>query len=322
VSEKKSNQNRARDWSHLPLIKNIAELAMIKPGLYQINIELLRPMKGQPRTVFEQDKLHELGQSIKSRGVLNPLHVVVIGSGGGIAAEIMGGERRWRAARANGLKTLPAIILATYESRIDFLCDAYVENNHREQYNVIDEAETLEQIMKGKNLKSQGELAKEVNRSVGFVNNTMQYLNLIPEIRKLVKAGTIPKGMARSICSKPAHLQKSFLTQILLATEKKGHPLTQLETSLLVRSLEKKLGVREKDIKPRRGHPRASLQVLLANRIFSLGKQLRDAINNVAKLSRAQLNEKATTFLTVRDELLDICSAAEKLASKINDNVT
>lgn len=154
----------------------------------------------QPRTVFDDDELDELTWSIRELGVLQPIIVRPRPGGGtdgsGPAYELVMGERRWRAARAAGLDTVPAIVRDTEDDAL--LRDALLENLHRSQLNPLEEAAAYQQLLDDFGC-TQEELAGRIGRSRPQISNTLRLLRLPPLVARRVAAGVLSAGHARAL---------------------------------------------------------------------------------------------------------------------------
>lgn len=159
----------------------------------QIPLDSIIPNTKQPRTVFDEDELTELSESIATVGVLQP---VVLRPAGNGKYELVMGERRWRASRLAGLKTVPALIRRTEDD--DLLRDALLENLHRAQLNPLEEAAAYQQMMEDFGC-SQAELARRIARSRPQIANTLRLLRLPAAVQNRVAAGVLSAGHARAL---------------------------------------------------------------------------------------------------------------------------
>ncbi len=184
-------------------------------------VEKIRPNRRQPRKRFDESSLRELADSIKEKGIIEPL--VVRENGGDF--ELIAGERRWRAARLAGLKEVPVVLLeASDEESLEY---ALIENIQREDLNPIEEAEAYRSLM-GFGL-SQEEVAKKVGKDRATVANYLRLLKLPPEVRDELIQGSITMGHARAILSLQGHaLQREVCRKVI----KRG--LSVRETERLV----------------------------------------------------------------------------------------
>jgi len=164
----------ARDFEYLPL-------------------QRIEPRKEQPRSVFEQDKIEELADSIREHGVLSPLMVRSIEGG---FYQIIAGERRWRAARAAGLSDIPARIVIADDKRALEL--AMVENLQREDLSPIEEARGYRALMEEFDM-TQEDVAQRVSKSRPSVANSLRLLTLPAELIELVLRGELSAGSARAL---------------------------------------------------------------------------------------------------------------------------
>ncbi|MDO8733357.1 MAG: ParB/RepB/Spo0J family partition protein [Actinomycetota bacterium] len=160
----------------------------------ELPIDAISPNPRQPRTVFDEEALTELVNSISSIGLLQP--VVVRPSGTGY--ELVAGERRLRASALAGLKVIPAIIRETQDDAL--LRDALLENLHRANLNPLEEAAAYQQLLEDFGC-TQEELATRIGRSRPQVTNTLRLLKLPPEVQLRLAAGVISAGHARALLS-------------------------------------------------------------------------------------------------------------------------
>jgi ParB family transcriptional regulator, chromosome partitioning protein len=161
----------------------------------RIPIEHLRANALNPRKSFEDGDLEELAESIRKRGVLQPI-IVRKHSVSETDYEIVAGERRWRAAQMAGLFDVPVTIVeATDRQALEI---AIVENVQRTDLNAIDEALGYQRLCTEFGY-SHGDLAKEIGKSRSHVANTLRLLNLPPEARRLLAEGRISAGHARTL---------------------------------------------------------------------------------------------------------------------------
>jgi ParB family chromosome partitioning protein len=158
----------------------------------EIEIDLIRPGHQQPRTTFDQAKLEELAQSIRTSGIIQPL--LVRPSGG--LFELVAGERRWRAAQLAGLPRIPAIIREIPDDKLLEL--ALIENIQRQELNPIEEANAYKRLIESLNL-TQEEVAQRVGRDRTFVTNYLRILKLPSEIQLLLENEKLSFGHARAL---------------------------------------------------------------------------------------------------------------------------
>ena len=149
----------------------------------------------QPRTNFDEDQLTELALSIKEVGLLQPPVVRSIGNG---KYQLIMGERRFRAAKLAGLKSIPVIIRQTSDDQL--LREAIVENIHRSQLNPLEEAAAYQQLLNDFNY-THDELALKLSKSRPVITNTMRLLNLPISVQRRVAAAVISAGHARALLS-------------------------------------------------------------------------------------------------------------------------
>lgn len=158
----------------------------------ELNMAEVEPMLNQPRKVFDKDKLEELADSVREHGVIQPILVVKNEDGYNIVA----GERRWRAAKLVGLKTIPAIVKDYTDTKKKQV--ALIENIQREDLNVMEVAVALKELM---DLESYNvtDVAKVTGKSQSSVSNIVRLLKLTPEVQQLVLDGKLVEGQARAL---------------------------------------------------------------------------------------------------------------------------
>ena len=159
----------------------------------EIDIDLISPNPKQPRTFFDEAALKELMVSIKEIGILQPPVVREVSGG---RYELIMGERRYRAAKAVGLKTIPVIIRQTPDNEL--LREALIENIHRSQLNPLEEGAAYAQLLSDFNCTHE-ELATKLGRSRPHLSNTMRLLTLPQAVQKRVALGIISAGHARAL---------------------------------------------------------------------------------------------------------------------------
>jgi ParB family chromosome partitioning protein len=159
----------------------------------EVDINLITPNPRQPRKHFDQEALDELIASIKEIGILQP--PVVRRSSNG-AFELIMGERRYRAAKAAGLKKIPVIIRQTADNEL--LREALIENIHRSQLNALEEAAAYSQLLTDFSCTHE-ELAQKLGRSRPLISNTIRLMNLPTSVQSKVASGAISAGHARAL---------------------------------------------------------------------------------------------------------------------------
>lgn len=159
----------------------------------ELPINEIIPNRDQPRKTFDEAAIEELAQSIKQHGVLQPLLVRPIPSGG---YQLVAGERRWRACRIAGLNKVPVVIKELTDTETMEI--AIIENLQREDLNPIEEAEGLQALI-DKCGYTQEEVAVSVGKSRPAIANSLRLLRLPQEVRDMTKNGDISAGHARAL---------------------------------------------------------------------------------------------------------------------------
>jgi len=159
----------------------------------EVSIDSISPNPKQPRTVFNEEAMSELVASIKEIGILQPPVVRQTSPG---RYELIMGERRFRAAKLAGLRSIPVIIRQTPDNEL--LREALIENIHRSQLNPLEEAAAYTQLLQDFNC-THDELAQKLGRSRPLISNTMRLLNLPASVQSRVASGVISAGHARAL---------------------------------------------------------------------------------------------------------------------------
>lgn len=162
--------------------------------LRELPVDDISPNPRQPREDFDEEAMIELVSSISEVGVLQPVVVRPVGTPG--KYELIMGERRWRASKRAGLDHIPAIVRDTADE--DLLREALLENIHRSELNVLEEAAAYQQLMQDFGW-SQDILAKRVGRSRPHISNTLRLMSLPPALQRQVASGVLSAGHARAI---------------------------------------------------------------------------------------------------------------------------
>ena len=163
-------------------------------GINEIELDKIVPNEYQPRKVFDDEKLKELAASIKEQGVIQPVIVHRAGSG----YELIAGERRWRASRLAGLKTIPALVKEA--TKRELLEMALIENIQREDLNPLEAAEAYKRLQDEFKL-TQEDLAKRVGKERSTVTNFLRILSLPKEIKHELATGSLSMGHAKALLS-------------------------------------------------------------------------------------------------------------------------
>ncbi|WP_332773377.1 ParB/RepB/Spo0J family partition protein [Phenylobacterium sp.] len=177
----------------------------------EIPIELIHANPDQPRTQFAPAEIDELAESIRGKGVLQPILVRPDpGAAGGF--QIVAGERRWRASQKAGLRVMPALIRELDDRQV--LEIAVIENVQRANLNPMEEAAAYQQLV-DRFGHTQDEVAQSVGKSRSHVANTLRLMNLPASVRELVLEGKLTAGHARAILSAddPARLAQEIVAR-------------------------------------------------------------------------------------------------------------
>lgn len=162
-------------------------------GKMLIPLNEIRNDNNQPRKAFDNDKIAELTESIKTHGIIQPL--ILRKSDDGLYV-IVAGERRWRAAKMAGLKDVPAIVMELSEK--DVLEISLIENIQRQDLNPIEEASAYKKLLSDFNL-TQEDLSKRIGKSRTAITNTMRLMNLDIRVQQYIIEGIITEGHGRAL---------------------------------------------------------------------------------------------------------------------------
>lgn len=168
-----------------------------KGGTELIKLNEIEPNRGQPRKFFEEEALQQLADSIKEHGLIQPLLVRPIPTGG---YQIIAGERRWRASRMAGLTEVPVVVMDVDDAKTMEL--ALIENLQRENLNIIEEALGYKELMESYSMTQEG-VSKSVGKSRSAVANTLRLLNLPDAVLEMVQRGDLSAGHARALLAFP-----------------------------------------------------------------------------------------------------------------------
>jgi ParB family chromosome partitioning protein len=175
--------------------------------LRELHVDLVAPNPGQPRKRFDDEALQALADSVKERGVLQP---VLVRPRPGGTYELVAGERRWRAARLAGLETLPALVQERDDARS--LEDALIENMAREDLNPIEAARAVAGLVEELGLTRE-EVGRRVGRSRVAVSNLLRLLDLPDEALALVEDGSLTEGHGRALLLADDHADRRSLAR-------------------------------------------------------------------------------------------------------------
>jgi len=194
--------------------ENVPENAVL-----YIDIDDIKPNSMQPRQSFNPEAIDELAASIETYGVIQP----IILKKGETGFELVAGERRWRAARKAGMKTIPAILREVTSEENALI--AIIENMQREDLNTIEEASAYKSVI-GKYGMTQDALAKVIGKSRPYIANTLRTLSMPTEIVELLKEGELTLGHANALGA-----VKDRNKQIKLAEKiaRNGHSVRETE---------------------------------------------------------------------------------------------
>ena len=206
----------------MPLPAPTASPATAERAL-EIDVDLLRPNRFQPRVRVDDTKIEDLARSIRTNGIIQPIVVRRVDGG----YEIIAGERRWRAAQRAGLLKVPVVVRELPEERL--LAAALIENIQREDLNPLEEAQAYRRLADEFGL-TQDQVADAVGKDRSSVANYVRLLRLPNELRENVASGAMSMGHARALLS-----IADQNTQLRVGREVVAKALSVRETEALVK---------------------------------------------------------------------------------------
>ena len=270
-------------------------LAPVPEGSYftEVPLEAITPNPRQPRTVFDEDAMSELVESIREVGMLQP---IVVRPLGGAKFELVMGERRWRAAQQAGVDTIPAIVRETADHEL--LRDALLENLHRAQLNPLEEAAAYQQMLEDFGC-TQEELANRIKRSRPQISNTIRLLRLPPTVQRRIAAGVISAGHAKALLAVDDPAGQERVAQRVVAE------------GLSVRAVEELVTLGEhQDRTPRRRHQAK----IVATKAKDLADRLSDHFETRVKVELGRTKGKIIIEFATVDDLERIVALIDQPA--------
>jgi ParB family transcriptional regulator, chromosome partitioning protein len=263
----------------------VAAPVPIPEGSYfaELPAETISANPRQPRTVFDEDAMQELVESIQEVGLLQPVVVRPLGSG---RFELVMGERRWRAAQLAGLATIPAIVRETKDH--DLLRDALLENLHRAQLNPLEEAAAYAQMLEDFGC-THDELSSRIKRSRPQISNTMRLLRLPPSVQRRVAAGVLSAGHARALLALDDPASQERLAQRIVAE------------GMSVRSIEELVAVGDSTGAGRK--PRRSGRAVVAPQAEQVATRLSDLLDTRVRVDLGRTRGRITIEFASADDL-------------------
>ena len=257
----------------------------------ELNIDFIEANPFQPRTDFDENALNELAESIKVQGVIQPVTVRKMGRD---KYQLISGERRLRASKMAGLKTIPVFIrVANDEQMLEM---ALIENTHREGLNAIEIALSYQRLIEECNI-TQEQLSEKVGKDRSTVTNFLRLLKLPPEVQVALRDGFISMSQARSIIN-----IEDKTKQLIILKEIIDKDLSVRQVEELVRSLN------TKNVKTKK--QKSVLPEAIIYKVDTLSKMLDTKI----KVERNSKGKGSLTICFKNDEDF------ERLISIINKN--
>lgn len=257
----------------------------------ELNIDFIEANPFQPRTDFDETALNELAESIKIQGVIQPVTVRKMGRD---KYQLISGERRLRASKMAGLKTIPVFIrVANDEQMLEM---ALIENTHREGLNAIEIALSYQRLIEECNI-TQEQLSEKVGKDRSTVTNFLRLLKLPPEVQVALRDGHISMGQARAIINIDDKTKQLIILKEIIDKDLSVRQVEELVRSLNTKNVKTK---KQKDILPE----------AFIYKVDSLSK----ALNTKVKINRNSKGKGSLTIDFKNDEDF------ERLISIINKN--
>ena len=239
----------------------------------ELNIDFIEANPFQPRTDFDDNALNELAESIKVQGVIQPVTVRKMGRD---KYQLISGERRLRASKLAGLKTIPVYIrVANDEQMLEM---ALIENTHREGLNAIEVALSYQRLIEECNI-TQEQLSEKVGKDRSTVTNFLRLLKLPPEVQVALRDGFISMSQARTIINVEDKAQQLIILKEIIDKDLSVRQVEELVRSLNNKNVKTK---KQKDVLPE----------AFIHKVDSLSKSL----NTKIKINR---NSKGKGTLTI-----------------------
>jgi len=211
-----------------------------RDSVFEVKINDVEPNTGQPRKVFDQEKLQALAESIKEYGVVQPIIVKQEGS----RYIIVAGERRWRAAKLAGLKTIPVVVKDLSTKQVMEI--ALIENLQREDLNPIEEAEAYRKLIDEYNM-TQEEVSRLVGKSRAAIANSVRLLSLAKEIQDMLTDGRLTSGHARTLVAIEDQKRQKELADLIVRKGLNVREAERLAAQEGKKTAEKKPGLKQDD---------------------------------------------------------------------------
>jgi len=260
------------------------ELAPVDGAYFaELPLDAITPNPKQPRTVFDEEAMAELVHSIREIGLLQP---VVVREVGADRYELIMGERRWRASREAGLDVIPAIVRDTADD--DLLRDALLENLHRSQLNVLEEAAAYDQLLKDFGC-THDELASRIGRSRPQISNTLRLLKLPPAVQRRVAAGVLSAGHARALLALDDADEQDHLAQRIVAE------------GLSVRTVEELVAIGDTAVPGKKAKSRGKAPV--APGLATIADRLSDKLETRVKVQMGRTRGRITIEVATMEDL-------------------
>lgn len=256
-------------------------------AITEIKLTDIEPNDKQPRKEFDDSALTDLSESIKEHGVVQPIIVRRLGNG----YQIIAGERRWRASRLAGVKTIPAIVKDC--TNLEVMELALIENLQREDLNSIEEAQAYKSLIE-EYAMTQEDIARKIGKSRPAIANSLRLLQLPNGIKDMIASGKISQGHARAL--------------LAIEGDKKQLEIAEkiIEQQLNVRQIEKLAKTEKKKEEPKEKEDIYQIEVK------QLEERLKEALGTKVTIQHKKDKGKIEIEYYSNDELDRIIELMEK----------
>ncbi len=264
--------------------------------ILHLDIDLIQPNPLQPRGLISPDSLHDLVESLREHGIIEPLVLAKTPAG----YQIIAGERRWRAAKLAGLTTVPVVIKETTSRGM--LEMAIVENVQREDLNPIERAQAFQRLIEEFGLPLL-EISKRIGKSESYVSNTMRLLALPDAIKDGLISGAISEGHARAIAG---------LGDVKLMVEAYKTILSESASVRRAEDLARRLKM-QYDKKPT-----GRVERIHSDELDAMAKDLAQAVNGLVKITQSKV--EARLVFVIRGNLETTSKTLKSIHEKLKQN--
>lgn len=288
---------------------------------YNILLSLIAKREYQPRVYFGPEDLLELATSLKATdGAINPIIVHIVQKEGKTVAEIIAGERRWRASELAGKTHALCIIRPTCNNAGELLLQSLIENTHRVNTSPIEDAMAYQFLMNFFGWNQQM-LSKKTGLDPFKISNAMQYLEVHEDVQGQLLRGEINKGTVKLLGAWPKEYQGEFGEILAKEAEKKGRALDHGEINIILKREAEERGIVNRPSRTGRSRPHLSHSEMVVNRIRMNLTRLSRSLDDLTHISGDKIAENEKIFFPLIEELNGFAARAKGEATRIKGRV-